>query len=164
MRAGFVNTVSALCYSILEDETARLPSTDRSAVSPNAVVNFVLAQHGRMPDYLRLPLIVFTLAFDLAGLRYGGTLFHRMSPATRQRQIEVWRNSPSRLARDFVRLFDSLAIFCWTSMVVAHQQMLAHSPVVVQEPAVAHSELVLATGPVTLGHPANVMAQPYQPA
>ena len=164
MRAGFDNTVSALCYSILRDETERVSLADRGAVSPNAVVNFVLDQHGRMPDYLRFPLILFTLAFDLAGLGYGGARFHRMAPPARQRQIAAWRNSRVGLARDFVKLYDSLAIFCWTSMMVAHRQMLEHDPVVVHEPAAAHSEVVLTAEGVTLAHAANVMAQPYQPA
>jgi hypothetical protein len=164
MRAGFVNTVSALCYSILRDERAILPLADRSAVSPNAVVNFVLEQYRRMPDYLRLPLMILTIVFDLAGLRYGGSRFHRTNPAARQRQIDAWRNSSFGFARDFVRLYDSLAIFCWTSMLVADRQMPVQRPVPVLEPEIALSDVVVTAEAVPLGRAATVMAQPYQPA
>jgi hypothetical protein len=165
MRAGFDDTVSALCYSILREETAKLPPTDgATAFAPNAVVNFVLDQHRRMPDFLRFPLVILTIAFDFAGLRHEGVRFHRMSPAARQRQIERWRRSSSRVARDFVRLYDSLAIFGWTSMIVASQQAVAHQPVEVAQTAVVVSEAEVAASALTLAHAANVMVHPYQPA
>lgn len=118
MKPGFVNTVSALCYSMLNEQ--RKPAVgDACDLSPNVVVNFVLDQHGRMPDYLRLPFLLFTVLFDLAGVVQRGTLFHRMEHSDRQRQIEAWRNSRFSLARDLIRFYESLVVFCWYSMLNA---------------------------------------------
>ncbi|MGQ0734409.1 MAG: GMC family oxidoreductase N-terminal domain-containing protein [Acidobacteriota bacterium] len=121
MRPVFVNTISAFCYSIVGEESQGLPACDQVAVSPNAVVNFVLDQYARMPDYLRLALFGLTLGFAVDGFRYGGAVFHRLDPAARRRQIAAWRNSRVHVARDFVRLYESLAVFCWYSLRVAHQ-------------------------------------------
>jgi hypothetical protein len=162
MRAGFTNTVSAFCYSILADEVEKVSPADSAAVSANAVVNFVLEQHRRMPDYMRFPVIVLTLVFDLAGLFHGGRLFHRMAPSARRQQIAAWRESRSPVARDFVRLFDSLAVFCWVSNLVAHQQAVASAPVVVRLPVLVANDLVLDT-PAASVDPAAI-AERYQPA
>jgi len=115
MPLAFTHTVSALCYSIvLDQESAGRP--EAANVSTNAVVNFVLDQHARMPDYMRLPLTVVTVLFDIGGLTTSRTLFHRMRRPDRRRHIEAWRSSRFSLARDFVRLYESLAIFAWYSM------------------------------------------------
>jgi hypothetical protein len=152
MRAGFVNTVSALCYSIVLEESGRLARAEHSAVSPNAVVNFVVDQQGRMPDYLRLPLFVLTLVFNLAGFRYGGSLFHRLDPSARQRQIAAWRRSRIGAARDLVRLYESLAIFCWTSFVVAQETAPAPAPIVVHTRVVVHTPVVVDTQAAAFEH------------
>lgn len=119
MQLGFVNTVSAFCYSVVRDEPTQLCTGEPCDVSTNGVVNFVLDQHARMPDYLRLPLFLLTLLFNVCGVLYGGTLFHRMAHPERQRQIEAWRRSRVAPLRDFVRFHESLAIFCWYSMLSA---------------------------------------------
>lgn len=116
MRFGFVNTVSAFCYTVLHEEPRQLTQCCHRDVSMNVVTNFVLDQHARMPDYLRHPFFVLTLIFNLAGFVHGGSLFHRMDRACRQRQIESWRNSKIGVLRDFVRFHESLAVFCWYSM------------------------------------------------
>lgn len=119
MRRGFLGTVSAFCYSIAEGEADGTRPGAPGWVPPNAVTGFVLAQYARMPDYLRLPLFILTLVFDLAGVCRRGTLFHRMTPAARRQHIAAWRDSRFRIARDYVRLLESLAVFCWYSHAVA---------------------------------------------
>jgi hypothetical protein len=122
VRFGFVNTVSALCYTIVGDQPHTNFTRARSDVSVNAVVNFVIGQQGRMPDYLRAPLFLFTVLFDLAGLAHAGTPFHRQRPAVRRRQIEAWRRSRLTVARDLVRLYESLALFGWYSLLSARNE------------------------------------------
>ena len=151
MRTGFVRTVSALCYSIVQEESLRCAAPAASAVSTNAVVNFVVGQQSRMPDYLRLPLLILTLVFDLAGIRYGAR-FHRLQPAARSRQIAAWRNSRIAAARDFVRLFDSLATFCWTSMAVACEPATVTEPVVVHARVLVHDAVAVDTRSVAFEH------------
>jgi NAD(P)-dependent dehydrogenase (short-subunit alcohol dehydrogenase family) len=119
-RFAFVNAVSALCYTIVDDEPPTDMDRGRCTTSVNAVVNFVVAQHGRMPDYLRAPLFLLTVLFNLAGLWHARTPFHRQLPVDRRRQIAAWRRSRFRVARDFVRLYESLVLFSWYSMLTAH--------------------------------------------
>ncbi|MGH8509366.1 MAG: hypothetical protein ACREVH_11715 [Gammaproteobacteria bacterium] len=133
MRLGFINTVSALCYSMLIEEREPAAGEDCN-LSPNAVVNFVLDQHERMPDYLRFPFLLFTIFFDLAGVVHGGTLFHRMEQSDRRRQIEAWRNSRFGLPRDFIRFYESLVVFCWYSMLSTRLGMLEQVDVAELEP------------------------------
>ena len=156
MRAVFGNTVSAICYSIVRDESQSAGAFGRVAVSPNAVVHFVLDQHARMPDYLRFGILVLTVCFSLAGVRYGGALFHQLDAAARQRQLTAWRHSRARLPRDFVRLYESLAVFCWYSIVVSQGEQVL-SPVVVVEPVLVHSGRLSPP-------PAAVIGETYQPA
>lgn len=129
MQSGFVNAVSALCYSILWDQPRSLPTGEDCDVSPNAVVNFVLHQHARMPDYLRFPFFFLTLAFDCSGVLLTGTRFHRMDHSERQRQIELWRSSRFSFPRDFIRLYEGLAVFCWYSILSARLEVLEQARV-----------------------------------
>lgn len=113
MHLIFQNTVSALCYSIIGKKG---DSSSLSSVFPNnEVVNFVLQQYQNMPDFLKLPIVILTLAFDGWGLLQGGKLFHLLPPPTRWRQIQIWQNSPIGLCRDLIRFYESLTIFGWYS-------------------------------------------------
>jgi hypothetical protein len=73
------------------------------------VADFVRAQHGRMPDYLRLPLAGLTLLFDAAPLLGFSKPFHRRSPEQRRRQVRAWRESRLGFRRDLMRFYESLA-------------------------------------------------------
>jgi hypothetical protein len=116
---AYAPTVSTLCDGVLQERG--LPDAAAATGLPLcAVSEFVLAQHARMPDYLRVPLRLLTLLFDAAGLVHGGTLFHRTEPAARRRQIAAWRGSRFAIARDFIRLHEGLALFCWYSMLSPH--------------------------------------------
>lgn len=161
MRRSFLGTVSAFCYSIAEGEAKGTGPGAPVWVSPNVVTSFVLAQYARMPDYLRLPLFVLTLVFDLAGLGRSGTRFHRMTPCARRQHIAAWRTSRFRVARDFVRLFESLAVFCWYSqMVTLHreEEQVAVASFVMPVPAALADEVLVA------GRPAGVAVDTYRPA
>ena len=63
MYSTFSATVSALVYSAIDEHCRIAGETDRAL--NNRVVDFILGQHRRMPDYLRLPLTLLTVAFDL---------------------------------------------------------------------------------------------------
>ena len=113
MGLSFKYTASALCYSIIHQHCQLTSSA--LAFPHNEVVRFVLQQHARMPDFLKLPMVILTLVFDLWGIFQGGTLFHRLPPSTRCQQIELWRNSPLGVCRDLIRFYESLTIFGWYS-------------------------------------------------
>lgn len=113
MILSFKSTVSALCYSIIQQRFEPInPALD---FPNNEVTRFVLQQHNRMPDFLRLPIICLTLAFDLAGIVQGGALFHRLPHSVRWRQIESWKNSSIGFCRDLIRFYESLVVFDWYS-------------------------------------------------
>ena len=107
----FRKTVEGLCEAIL-DARCEAPREGEEARRAE-VVEYVLAQHGRMPDYMALAFRIATWGFDLLGLVHGGRVFHRAAPETRWRQIESWRRGPVSVTRDFVRFYESLVVQCW---------------------------------------------------
>jgi hypothetical protein len=110
----FEATVSALSYSILRE---RCPGADEDPGFPhNRCARFVLEQHGRMPDYLRLPFAALTRAFGASALLRHGRPFHRLPHAARWSHIETWRNAPFGPCRDLVRFYESFVIFHWHSV------------------------------------------------
>jgi hypothetical protein len=109
----FSATISALCYSILDDFEASSGPIDYTR--RNKVVRFALEQHARMPDFLRTPVIVATLLFSLHGYLKTGVPYHRHSPALRRVHLLSWKVSRFGFKRDFVRLFESLSTFGWFS-------------------------------------------------
>lgn len=111
----FKNTVSALCYSLID---YRFPVSTTSLYFPhNSVVQFVLEQQKRMPDYLQFPLFILTLIFEFSGLMRG-SLFHYQSPSMRQLQILAWKNSPFQVCRDVIRFYESLVVLYWQSNLI----------------------------------------------
>lgn len=110
MILNFNYTVSALCYSIIQQRFQLIDGCPH-----NEVIRFVIQQHSRMPDFLRFPIVCLTLAFDLAGIIQGGSVFHRLPHSVRWRQIESWKNSPIGFCRDLIRFYESLVVFDWYS-------------------------------------------------
>src|SRR5579859_2701446 len=103
----FGDAVSAMVYSLA---AANAPSGLSELQPPyNDLTRFVLAQHQRMPDYLRRAMSIATLGFDLAGCLRAGRRFHHLPPASRARQIVAWKDSSLSFQRDLIRYFESLA-------------------------------------------------------
>lgn len=109
----FTTTVSALCYSLIDYRFKDSPILQY--FPNNSVVNFVIEQQNRMPDYLRLPLLILTLIFDIWGLLRTGSFFHSQSPSVRQQLIQVWKNSRFQICRDLMRFYESLVVLYWQS-------------------------------------------------
>ncbi len=109
----FTNTVSALCYSLID---YRFQACSTPLYFPhNSVVQFVLEQQNRMPDYLQFPLCFLTLIFEIWGLFRRGSLFHCQPPSVRQLEIQAWKNSPFQICRDLMRFYESLVVLYWQS-------------------------------------------------
>jgi choline dehydrogenase-like flavoprotein len=104
----FFATVSALVYTIIKD---RRGDSAGDGDPPNWVVNFVIAQHRRMPDYLRAPLKLLTLLFSASTLPGHRKLFHQLDSTTRLKHIEQWRHGRFGFQRDLIRVYESLAVF-----------------------------------------------------
>lgn len=113
MLAAYEHTVSALCYSIIQERCQELPSGP--VFRHNDAVRFVLDQQRRMPDFLRGAFVGLTLLFDGCGLVHGGRRFHRLPHAARWRQVEAWRGSRLSFCRDLVRFYESLVLLFWYS-------------------------------------------------
>ena len=103
---AFHDTVSALAYSLAEPHAAG----PKLAIPFNDLTQFILQQHGVMPDYLRTPMRLATRLFDFAGLANGGKPFRNQSSEIRARQIAAWKNSGMGFQRDLIRYFESLAL------------------------------------------------------
>ncbi len=110
----FRDTVSALCHTVVEERC--LAGIGSAAPEANSVVQFVLAQHARMPDFLRAPVVVLTLMFDLQCILKHGAPFRRLDCDQRIQHVRDWRLSRLGFRRDFVRLYESLAVLGWHSM------------------------------------------------
>lgn len=98
------DTVSALAYSLAH------PHQTSPELQPphNDLTQFILQQHAQMPDYLRAPMQLATLGFDLFGVTNGMKPFHQQPAERRAAQIAVWKNSPLSFQRDLIRYFESL--------------------------------------------------------
>jgi hypothetical protein len=107
----FEDTVSALTYSLIREHGG--PS-----FSPlhNRVVRFVVEQHVRTPDYLRLVLLLATCAFDLCAVVFAGRPFRRLPPERRRRPLVAFAGARIGAFRDLVRFYETLVVFGWTSM------------------------------------------------
>lgn len=107
----FYNIVSAICYTIITEKKDSLLNTDINY--NNKAVNFVMGQYQRMPDFLRIAIFLITFFFDFTGIVYGRVFFHQQNSSIRQKQIEIWRNSPLGFCQDFVKFYESLTIFAY---------------------------------------------------
>lgn len=108
---AYIDIVSALCDAIV---TARCEgAAHRLSARRDEIVRFVVAQQGRMPDYLRGQFLLAAMAFDWLGVLRTGCPFHRQSAAARWRQVESWRDGPLSVTRDFVRFYESPILYRW---------------------------------------------------
>ena len=102
----FRHSVNAIVATILSQRGA-------NAHQIEAVSQFVLEQHARMPDYLRWPLLLVTLAFDSYPCLFRGRPLHHLPVALRSRYVEGWRTGWFGVQRDLVKFYESLAVFGW---------------------------------------------------
>ncbi|MGF1494873.1 MAG: hypothetical protein ACFBSC_21000 [Microcoleaceae cyanobacterium] len=117
LKTIFASTVSAICYSILDANCKDVDNTsEKSEYFPhNEIVQFVLEQHQRMPDYLRLPIFILTLALEFCGLLDLGKLFHLQETSIRYKKLEQWRSSSLSIQQDLVRFYQGLTVLAWES-------------------------------------------------
>lgn len=113
MRLSFNRAIFALAEAIIRDRCQRGDPGDRRSCA--AVASFLLDQHRRMPDYLRIPFRCLTLLFDAWALPRTGRPFHKGSLEQRARQIRAWKGAALGVRRDLVKFYESLSIFAWYS-------------------------------------------------
>ena len=111
----FDATVIAMVESIIRElcVDAEIHSPEMRAV----VSRYVLDQHARMADYLRLPLKAMTLVFCLWSIPLEGRPFHRLPHERRLRQIRAWRKSALGTRQNLVKFFETLVVWGWYSEV-----------------------------------------------
>ena len=85
-----------------------------------AVSEFLLAVHSRMPDYLRLPFRFLVLLFDAWPYPATGKPFHRLSLPHRTAQIESWERSRLEFRRRLIEFYGTLATFGLYSELYGH--------------------------------------------
>ncbi len=109
MKRAFEGAVSALCYAFIRAHFGA--RAGEPGPRWNDTVRFVLAQHARMPDYLRLPLQVLTLLFvHWSGFPRLGT-YRNLDPDRRWSRIVRMRRSMLGPFRDLIRFYEGLTIF-----------------------------------------------------
>lgn len=115
MKKLLTATVSALAYSVVREECGVADIRGRES-ELNRVAVFMLAQRGRMPDFLGLAMMVLTLVFALQALFFFGAPFNRLRHEHRWEHVLAWRNSRIGPRRDLIRFWESLAVLGWYSI------------------------------------------------
>ncbi len=110
----FESTVEAICYSVALELC--LQGRVDGTIDCNRVAGFTIAQVHRMPDFLRLGIMVFTLLFSLQALVTAGAPFQSLGHARRWQHFLNWKHSRLGFRRDFVRFFESLTVLGWHSL------------------------------------------------
>jgi len=116
MKQLLAATVSALAYSVVREECG-VADVRGSEARLNRVAEFMLAQRGRMPDFLGLAMMVLTLVFALQALLFFGAPFNRLRHEHRWEHMLAWRNSRIGPRRDLMRFWESLAVLGWYSVI-----------------------------------------------
>lgn len=73
----------------------------------------VLAQAGRAPDVMRLPLAALLDVFDAAPLVRAGRRFARLDRAGQAAAVGRWRDARVGVLRSFVRYWESVVVLAW---------------------------------------------------
>ena len=104
----FSAAVSALTYSVILARCGEI-----AAAPANRATDYVLGNHARLPDFLRLPLRLATLGLDASTLITTGKPLHQLPHHERWRRIEGWRESRLSILRSLLRFYEGLALFAW---------------------------------------------------
>lgn len=117
IRRGHTRRVSALVYALVE-ERRRDRSLNAHFISTNAIVQFVLEQQARMPDFLRLPIRLATGLLAAFGIKNQFGFWHRLTIDQRLAQLHLWRTSKIGPFRDIVKLYESLVTLAFETLAV----------------------------------------------
>lgn len=112
----FRSTVSEICETVAA--LGKDSRADNFDTPPDRACSFVLSCFPAMPKVLALGVRTFTIAFAVAGIRYGGRPFYANPLDARARQWRRWRAHRFGPCRDLVRFYESLvslALYSGTS-------------------------------------------------
>lgn len=108
MLLNFERTIAAFADSTVKQRRSGLEGAGGEA---EAVAQFLIAVHRRLPDYLRAPFHILTLVFDAWSIPFTGRPFHKLDPARRAAQIKAWEGSRLEVRRRLMEFYGSLALF-----------------------------------------------------
>lgn len=75
-----------------------------------------------MPGFLRLPMIILTVVFDVCGLFFGGKLFRHLSQENQHRQFTAWQESLVGPCRDLTMFYQKMSIFIYFSVAESQKE------------------------------------------
>jgi hypothetical protein len=78
-------------------------------------VQFVSAEHSRLPRYLRPALACATMGLSVWALVRSGAPFSSLPVERRRALVEVWRRSRFGPCGDLVRFYEGLSVYAWHS-------------------------------------------------
>lgn len=108
MLLSFERAIAAFADTAVRQRQA---DADNMAGLAEAVAQFLMAVHGRMPGYLRTPFRALMLIFDAWPILFKGKAFHRLGPSARAAQVRAWTSSRIEVRRRLMEFYDSLALF-----------------------------------------------------
>lgn len=98
-----------------------------------SVASFLIEQQMRMPDYLHRPIRILTWLFACSPIVFGGRSFLGMTQEQRCKYLANWKRGRFAMSRDFVRLYEGLAVFAFA----AETEGIAAAPVETSQPDIS---------------------------
>lgn len=89
-----------------------LDESSRGAIEHDTT-DYVAAQIGSMPGFLRVPFRLALFGFEILPLLRHGRPFRALPPAKRLPYLALWSDAPLAPMRDFVKLIRSTALFVY---------------------------------------------------
>lgn len=143
-RTTFEKSAAALCESFIRERYGA-DAAENSAGVANAS-RFALAQHTRMPDYLRLPFFGATLFFAFAALATNGAVFHCLDAGRRAKHIRIAKRIGP--FRDLMRFYEGLSIFAYGEALERTETKTLPKPSQDESPQNTSAEIiVIGSGP-----------------
>ena len=105
--------ISSLTYSMISTFHGKSEISDPLIL--NLTANILYRKVFLMPTFLKVPVLILTVVFDLYGLVTTGVKFHKQSPWRRQNQISQWKNSKLEVFPNFIQFYQTLAVFIYCS-------------------------------------------------
>lgn len=93
---------------------------DGDAGNIDAIAEYLMRVHAKMPDYLRVSFAVLTVLFDVWPYPTKGRPFHRLGLAERTMQIKSWEKSRLEPHRRLIEFYKTFAIYGLYSELYAH--------------------------------------------
>lgn len=106
-----------IVFSLVRSVVAKALGEEVSSKTPSleSVSVLLLKKIDAMPVWLKFPIVILTVLFNILGVFSTGLLFEAQSFGQQVKTVDAWQNSPIKLCRDFIKFYEKLALFIYYS-------------------------------------------------